>query len=277
MTNDTLSKSPFQTKAPKVAQPEWSASEYEEANEGQFQAAFHAMESINAWNSCDKGYAADIGCGSGRLVETLARNGGWKVDAKDVSQSMIDAVIKRCEGLPVTASVCDASDLSLEKNKYSLVSSCWMLHWLENTDNTLEQMVNALTPSGNLVLQWSCGQPRSEGFLLRDTLQEVFDRPKWAERLKAAPLAMYHHPIEEMSSRLESMGLEIVSTRENIVISGGENIEGLKRSLRSAAFAAQTVVLGDDVDELIDESLYLLHERNALHISNTEIIARKPQ
>jgi len=87
---------------------------------------------------------------------------------------------------------------------------------------------------------------------------------------------MYHHPIEEMSGLLESMRLEIVSTRENILISGGENIAGIKRSLRSAAFAAQTVVLGDDVDELIDESLYLLNERNALHISNTEIIARKP-
>lgn len=51
-------------------------------------------------------------------------------------------------------------------------------------------LAQALTPKGHLVLQWICGQPRAAGFILRDTLQEVFDRPEWAPRLKDAPLRM---------------------------------------------------------------------------------------
>ena len=135
-------------------------------------------------------------------------------------------------------------------------------------------MAKAVAPGGHLVLQWSCGQPRSQGFALRDAIQEVFNRPAWRKRLKDAPLAMYQHPLAEVSAYIIEAGFEIVSTRENIAVSGGESPQSLKRALRSAAFAAQTVVLGDDVDELIDECLQLLVERNALQVSNTEIIAR---
>ena len=256
-----------------AAAPEWLANEYEAGNDGQFQAAYGAMQSIGIWGHGDKGIALDIGCGTGRLVEALARN-GWKVDCLDVSHSMIHAVIRRCQSLPVSANVCDVNHLSLTSQKYALVSCCWMLHWLIRAQRALEQMANALAPSGYLVLQWSCGQPRAQGFALRDTLQEVFDRPAWRERLKEAPLAMYQHPIEEVIDCLENAGLDIVSTRENIKVSGGEDENSFKRALRSAAFASQTAVLGDDVDSLIEESLGLLVERDALYVANTEIIAR---
>ena len=86
---------------------------------------------------------------------------------------------------------------------------------------------------------------------------------------------MYQHPLEEVSQYLKDAGFEILSTRENVVVSGEESSESLKRALRSAAFAAQTVMLGDDVDNLIDECLQLLMERNALQVGNAELIARQ--
>lgn len=253
--------------------PQWLASEYEAGNEGQYRAACQALDSIGVWQSLPPGQAVDVGCGSGRLVEALARE-GWQVHAMDVSRSMVQATIERCQGLSVMAEVCDARHLALTPGQYSLVSSFWMIHWLEDARPALQQMAEAITPPGHLVLQWSCGQPRSHGFILRDTLQEVFDRPEWRDRLKDAPLAMYQHPLEEVSRHLQEAGLEIVSTRENLSVGGGDTPEDLKRALRSAAFAAQTAVLGDDVDALIEECLQLLVERDALHVANTEIIAR---
>ena len=54
----------------------------------------------------------DVGCGSGRLIEALARK-GWKVDVTDVSESMVQKATERCRGLPVSVSVADARKLSL--------------------------------------------------------------------------------------------------------------------------------------------------------------------
>jgi SAM-dependent methyltransferase len=256
-----------------INRPQWLADEYEAGNDGQFNAAYHALDTIGVWQSSTPGKAVDVGCGSGRLIEALAKK-GWQVDASDVSESMVQKAIERCHGLPVSVRVSDARALTLTPQHYALVSSFWMIHWLEDARPLLEQMIGAVAQGGHLVLQWSCGQPRSQGFALRDTIQEVFDRPAWRERLKDAPLAMYQHPLEEVSRYVADAGFEIISTRENLVVSGGESPQSLKRALRSAAFAAQTVVLGDDVDNLIDECLQLLIERNALQVSNTELIAR---
>lgn len=253
--------------------PQWLADEYEAGNDGQFRAAYQMLDSIGVWNDLHPGRAVDVGCGSGRLVEALGRR-GWQVDATDVSESMVAAARERCRGLPVSINACDARQLKLIPRHYSLVATCWMIHWLEDARPTLRQMATAVAPGGNLLLQWSCGQPRSQGFALRDTLREVFDRPAWRERLKDAPLTMYQHPLEEVSQFVSEAGFEIISTRENIVVDGGENSRNLRRALRSAAFAAQTVVLGDDVDLLIDECLQLLMERQALQVANTELIAR---
>jgi len=253
--------------------PQWLAEEYEAGNDGQFNAAYHALDTIGVWQSSSLGRAVDVGCGSGRLIEALAKK-GWKIDASDVSESMVQKAIERCHGLPVSVRVSDARALTLTPQHYSLVTSFWMIHWLEDARPLLQQMTGAVAQGGHLVLQWSCGQPWSQGFALRDSIQEVFDRPRWRERLKDAPLAMYQHPLEEVSKYVADAGFEILSTRENLVVSGGESPQSLKRALRSAAFAAQTVVLGDDVDALIDECLQLLIERNALQVSNTELIAR---
>lgn len=253
--------------------PQWLANEYEAGNDGQFLAAYQALDSIGVWNSLPAGRAVDAGCGSGRIIEALGRR-GWQVEATDVSASMVVAARQRCQGLPVSINVCDARELKLAARTYSLVSTFWMIHWLEDARPTLQQLAGAVAPGGHLVLQWSCGQPRAQGFALRDTMQEVFNRPAWRDRLKDAPLRMYQHPLEEVSQSLTEAGFEIISTRENIVVGGGENPQSLRRALRSAAFAAQTVVLGDDVDQLIDECLQLLMERQALQVANVELIAR---
>lgn len=253
--------------------PQWLANEYEAGNDGQFLAAYHALDSIGVWSELPAGRAVDAGCGSGRIVEALARR-GWQVDATDVSESMVAAARQRCQGLPVSINVCDARELTLPVHTYSLVSTFWMIHWLEDARPTLQQLAGAVAPGGHLVLQWSCGQPRAQGFALRDTIQEVFDRPAWRDRLKDAPLRMYQHPLDEVSKFITNAGFEVISTRENIVVGGGENPQSLRRALRSAAFAAQTVVLGDDVDQLIDECLQLLMERQALQVANVELIAR---
>lgn len=254
--------------------PQWLAEEYEQGNDGQFQEAVKALAQIGVWDMLPANKAADVGCGSGRLAAALAKV-GWSVDASDVSQSMVNATLERCKNMPVTAKVCDAQHLHLEQEHYQLITSCWMLHWLADPTPTLQQIAAAVQPGGHIALQWSCGQSRAEGFILRDTIQEVFDRPQWQPRLINAPLTMYQLPLEEVSAFFAQAGFEIISTRENIAVAGGETLPSLKRALRSAAFAAQTAVLGDDVDQLIDECLELLFARNAMQVANSELIARR--
>ena len=261
------------TQLPLEDAPQWLADEYEQANDGQFLEALQALKKTDLYKNNIAGLAADIGCGSGRLAAELAHR-GWSVDATDVSKSMISKTIERCNGLSVNANVCDAKQLVLKPNIYDLVTSFWMLHWLKDATHTLEQMAAAVKPGGCIAIQWSCSQPNAEGFLLRDTLQEVFMSPKWKDRLKDAPLAMFQHSLEDVSAFFLHKGFEVVSIRENINVAGGENPESLKKALRAAAFAAQTVVLGDDVDQFIDECLTLLFSRNAMNVANSELIVR---
>jgi NADPH-dependent ferric siderophore reductase/SAM-dependent methyltransferase len=254
--------------------PEWDADEYQANNSGQFQAALEALMEAGAHLHVG-GRFADVGCGSGELAQAMAQR-DFDVTANDASPAMVAAARRRCAGLPVLVDVQDAHALSLPESSFEVVHSSWMLHWLSDAGPALRTMARAVVPGGLLVLQWSCGQPRDAGFALRDVLAEVFDRPAWRDRLAAAPLAMFQHPLDEVQALLEAEGLEVQLTGENLTVPGGDDPVSMRRALRAAAFAAQAAVLGDDVDELIDESLVALLAADALNPHNTRLIAARP-
>jgi NADPH-dependent ferric siderophore reductase len=151
-----------------------------------------------------------------------------------------------------------------------------MLHWLTDATQTLRTMARATVPGGLVVLQWSCGQPRAEGFALREVTQSVVDRPQWRERLTAAPLNMNQHPLDEVCDLLAAEGLDVLHTQAAVSVPGGEDPGSLRRALRAAAFHAQAEVLGEDADTFIDEVIQALLAARALNPNNVRVIARRP-
>ncbi|BCY11516.1 hypothetical protein L3i22_066040 [Actinoplanes sp. L3-i22] len=254
--------------------PTWKADAYQADNTGQFETALEALMQAGA-HLHTGGRFADIGCGSGELAAAMAQR-GFEVTANDASPSMVDAVRERCAGLPVTAEVQDAHELTLPATSFEVVHSSWMLHWLADAGPALRAMARATTPGGLVVLQYSCGQPRAAGFALRDVTASVVDRPRWRERLAAVPLRMNHHPLDETCATLTAEGLEVLLTDDAVRVPGGEDLVSLRRALRAAAFHDQAQVLGDDADDFIDQVIQALLEAGALNPHNVRVIARRP-
>ncbi|WP_051796962.1 class I SAM-dependent methyltransferase [Catenuloplanes japonicus] len=258
-----------------MAEHRWRAEPYRGANTAQIRAALKALARVTIALP-RAGRVADVGCGSGEVAEALARR-GHTVDACDISESMVEAARARCAALPVTVSAQDARVLTLAAGAYDLVHSSWMLHWLDDATHPVRIMARAVAPGGTLVVQYSAGQPRADGFALRDTLRAVADRPAWRDRLRNAPIVMFQHPADEVSALLAADGLEVAPVERVAPDLGEGDPDRLRRTLRAATFAAQAEVLGEDVDAFIDECLSALAVAGALDAHNVLIIARRPR
>lgn len=253
----------------------WSADPYQSGNSGQLLTALEALMLAGA-HLHSGGRFADIGCGTGELAQAMAvRN--FEVVANDYSPSMVEATRQRCEGLPVTAEVQDAHQLTLPENSFQVVHSSWMIHWLSDATTALRAMARAATPGGLVVLQWSCGQKRADGFALRDVVNSVIARPAWQSRLAHTPFTTYQHPHDEVAEILRSEGLEILHVETDVQAQEGNgDPESLRRGLKAAAFHTQAEVLGDDADKFVDEVIHALLDAGALNPHNARIIARRP-
>ncbi|MEV8631382.1 SIP domain-containing protein [Streptosporangium sp. NPDC051023] len=252
----------------------WKAETYVTENSGQYQSAMEAL-ALAAAHLHAGGRFADVGCGAGEIAAAMAER-EFEVTANDASPSMVTATKARCAGLKVSAEVQDAHRLDLPREHFDVVHSSWMLHWLTDPEHAVRTMARALRPGGQLILQWSFGQPADDGFPMREILEGVIARPAWRERLAATPLAMFHHPAEVVCALLRAEGLDVELVQPDVDVPGPKDPQSLRRVTRTTAFSAQADVLGEDADAFIDEALLALFEAGQLNVHNTRVIARRP-
>ncbi|WP_433235666.1 SIP domain-containing protein [Streptosporangium sp. CA-135522] len=252
----------------------WKAETYVAENSGQTQSAMEAL-ALAAAHLHAGGRFADVGCGTGEIAAAMAER-QFDVTASDASPSMVAATQARCAGLKVSAEVQDAHRLDLPRESFDVVHSSWMLHWLSDPEHAVRTMARALRPGGQLVLQWSFGQPAADGFPMREVLEGVVGRPAWRQRLAATPLAMFHHPAEVVCALLRAEGLDIELLQPDVDVPGPKDPRSLRRVTRTTAFSTQADVLGQDADAFIDEALRALFEAGQTNVHNTRVIARRP-
>lgn len=261
----------------------WVAEEYVKVNSPHVKTALAAL--ALAGDALERGGTfAEIGCGAGEIARTVAGR-GFEVWASDASPSMVDATRQLCTGLPVHAEVRTVEQLDLPQGHFDVIHSSWVLHWVSEAKQPLRRMAGALRPGGYLVLQWTGAQPRSEGTGLFGILRQLADSPKWKDLFAAVPPAMRDYPADDVADLLKDAGLELTHyepelphpfSRKKGTALTAEELAEMRRRFRLTWFASQAEVLGERVDEFLDEALETLVEAGKTDPHHARIVARRP-
>lgn len=92
----------------------------------------------------------DLGCGNGALTRKLQERGA-KVTGIDASAEML--AIARKDYPEITFYQKDASDFTMEE-KFDVVFSNAVFHWIDNQDGLLQSIAGVLEPGGKLVCEF---------------------------------------------------------------------------------------------------------------------------
>lgn len=257
----------------------WLAEDFAQVNAPHVRTALAALAFTG--DALERGGAfAEIGCGTGDIARTVAER-GFEVWASDASPSMVDATRELCAGLSVHTEVCPAEKLDLAQERFTVVHSSWVLHWLTEVDEPLRRMARALRPGGYLVLQWTGAHPRADGAGMFGILREIAGSPKWKDLLAEVPPAMREYPAEEVAAVLEDAGLEITHYEPDLPhpFSAKKTLADLPemhRRYKLAGFATQAAALGERADEFVDEVLRTAIEAGRTDPHPARIVARRP-
>jgi SAM-dependent methyltransferase len=102
---------------------------------------------------CPRGEGLDVGCGTGALVQRLAR-AGYTMSGVDPSEGMLEVL--RTRAPEIRAIRAAGTDLPFDDDSFDLVLTVAVLHHIANADDvrrTLGEMVRVVRPSGR-VLVW---------------------------------------------------------------------------------------------------------------------------
>jgi malonyl-CoA O-methyltransferase len=91
----------------------------------------------------------DLGSGTGFVAkELLQKNNQLKIVETDLSREMLSLWKNRPEN--VIAIECDIENLPFAKNSFDIITSSFVLHWLNDFEKSFEQFSNILKPNGIL-------------------------------------------------------------------------------------------------------------------------------
>ena len=139
---------------------DWDAAKYHRISDPQL--AWGRVVAERLAPAADE-WILDVGCGTGRLTEEIARTPGITVVGLDRSASMLKEASTRGRGqTPVvgllTYVLADGADLPFV-NAFDAIFSAATFHWIPDHDRLFRSLYTALRPGGRVVAQ--CGGARN--------------------------------------------------------------------------------------------------------------------
>jgi ubiquinone/menaquinone biosynthesis C-methylase UbiE len=113
-------------------------------------------ETLARFSVRDTDRVLDVGCGTGALLERLARaHPGVKLTGVDPVPAML-AVARRRLPPGVRLSLGRAEDLPFASGRFTMVVSCNVFHYFRRPEVALREMSRVLAPGGSLVITDWC-------------------------------------------------------------------------------------------------------------------------
>ena len=134
-----------------------SAQKYDQFARIQKETAERLAKALSPWQfSIPEGSVLEVGAGTGLLTRHLAKMySSRKLLVTDVSDTMLELNKKKlAEYGNIQFSNLDVETAEWEEEKYSLITSNFLLHWLKNPAETVAKMLPSLKPGGLLLMSF---------------------------------------------------------------------------------------------------------------------------
>jgi trans-aconitate 2-methyltransferase len=140
---------------PKLMPREWNSKEYHRLSDPQFGWGIKVLHRLQTIPLADDIHILDAGCGTGRVTAALLEAyPASTVTAVDASENMVASARESLApfGNRVSLRQQDLLELS-EEQKYDLVFSTAVFHWIKDHDRLFANIHRALKPGGLLLAQ----------------------------------------------------------------------------------------------------------------------------
>jgi trans-aconitate 2-methyltransferase len=208
----------------------WNAEDYANNSSGQELWAKELIAKLSL-NGCES--VIDIGCGNGRITNTIAcLLPKGDIIGIDLSENMIKLASKSYKRDNLSFYVMNATDISLEK-KFDIAFSNATLHWVKNHQAVLKSLKKHLTPNAKILFQMG-GKGNAQDIV--DTLDNEISSKKWNEYFTGFEFPFYFYNIGDYEKWLPATGYKAVRIELIPKDMVHKNLEEFKGWLRTTWF-----------------------------------------
>lgn len=188
-----------------TAKYDWDASDYAEQSSAQLIWAEELLAKINLSGSEQ---VLDLGCGDGKITAAIAAGlSNGKVTGIDSSQQMVSLTQKRFAVYENLIFENDDATTFSYKDKYDVVFSNAVLHWVQDHEAVLKNCQQSLLVGGKVLLQMG-GKGNATEFI--DVVSKVINKSNWKHYFNQFSFPFYFYAVEDYEVWLRESGFRQV-------------------------------------------------------------------
>ncbi|WP_409253773.1 class I SAM-dependent methyltransferase [Bacillus sp. SCS-153A] len=163
----------------------------------------------------------DLGCGDGEFSHEMLDAGARHYSGIDGSKNMVESAVANFQSDGADFQLSDLESLTLEANRYDLIVSRMVLHYIEDLDRLVSEVYTALKPGGEFVFSvmhpvitatfnhFSGKEKRSHW-----VVDNYFETGERVEAWMSHSVVKYHRTIEDYISLALSAGFKVSNLKE---------------------------------------------------------------
>lgn len=242
---------------------QFDGDDYDKSSQTQFRQGNHLIDMIDFSDYTD---VLDIGCGSGQTtINMWNQNREMRVTAVDVSESQIkkakenykaqvsEAELEECRGY-IHFNIMDAMDLD-DEEKYDLIFSNAVMHWVENPKLLYHKMQQALVPGGAIAIHQG-GKGTYDG--LHKVVQEAIKKLGFQSKFKGWMFPAYYPDKDEVEEFLSEVAGYVNVSVESVYSDEKDNETLVDNFANASLIYYQQAGLSDEEYESLRECYYEL-------------------
>jgi SAM-dependent methyltransferase len=162
----------------------------------------------------------EMGCGDGEFGIDLLRRGITEYVGIDGSERMVEAARRRLDGTGSTLERRDIGSYEPPSERFDLVVSLRVLHYVADLPAVLRRAAHALRPGGRLIYTHehpvitSFDTPRDHGRRQDWTVDDYFRSGPRDVDFLGHRVVKYHRTVEEHLAAIDAAGLDLTAFRE---------------------------------------------------------------